>query len=275
MKPIDDLAMEYRDKLIPEQNMTDYAVNGNQYAIPEVISYTSFIYYDKDILEKAGYDQFPATYDHFIKMISALHNMGVTPIALGNTGKWVLQSCYLSTIASRYTGDDFLTKILQGEKKFTDADFVKALSTIRELTDLQAFNQDMNSINNTQQEEIFIKGKAAMFVEGSWALPKLLQHFPKDRHLGIAIFPSVKDGKGDPASVSGVTGQGIALNENLTGEKKQAAYQFIRHMANEETYKELITRNTLVPATISVPEDTNESFKKNDFDSRRRNFSGV
>lgn len=260
--PIDDIVDHWKDKLIPSEELADYQIDGKQYAIPGNKVYTSVIFYDKAMLKKAGYKEFPKTYDEFKELIKKLKAEGTIPISLGNKGKWVLQSCYMSTIGDRITGSDFLDKALKGEKKFTDPDFVRALSIIKELKDLGAFNEDMNSLDNIQQRDYFVQGKAAMMIEGTWALGPLLERLPKDRQIGVAAFPAIEGGKGNANAVSGVTGIGIALNSELSGEKKEAAHAFLKFFYDEELYRQLLSVGSLVPAKVNMPDNLHPLFEE-------------
>jgi raffinose/stachyose/melibiose transport system substrate-binding protein len=262
LMPIDDLAGQYRDKLIPAGNLADYAVKGRQYAIPLVVNLTSIVYYDKALLKNIGYDRFPDAYAQLKELIPKVRAMGKVPIALGNKGKWVLQSCYLSTIGNRFTGDDFLMKTLRGESKFTDPDFVSALRIIAELNRLNAFNADKNNLDDEGQQDMFIQGKSAMVISGSWALSRISDKYPQDKSFGLAVFPAAGSGKGSPASLSGVTGQGIALNANLSAEKRRAAIAFLQTMNSDTTYKKLLRLETLVPANVEAPPDAAPAFKQ-------------
>jgi raffinose/stachyose/melibiose transport system substrate-binding protein len=260
--PLDDIVNHWKDKLIPAEELADYQIDGKQYAIPGNKVYTSVIYYDKKMLKMVGYEEFPKTYDEFKELNKKLRNAGITPISLGNKGKWVLQSCYMSTIADRITGSDFLTKALKGQKKFTDPEFVRALSVIKELKDLGAFNADMNSIDNIQQRDYFVQGKSAMMIEGTWALGPILEKLPKGKEIGVAAFPAMKGGKGNPNVVSGVTGIGIALNSELSPEKKEAAYEFLKFFYDEDLYKQLLSAGSLVPAKVDPGENIDPLFKE-------------
>ncbi|KQX51363.1 MULTISPECIES: extracellular solute-binding protein [unclassified Paenibacillus] len=260
LSPIDEIVDNYKDKLIPANKLMDYAVGGKQYAIPTVVSFTSIIYYDKALLMDKGYPHFPETYGEMKQLLTRLRNDGKIPIALGNKAKWVLQSSYLSTIGSRYTGDEFLAEAIRGERRFTDPEFVSALRVIEELNKMGAFNYNKNSLDNNQQDDLFIEGKSAMVIDGSWALPKISQKF--QGQLGLAAFPAVSGGSGSATSVSGVTGQGIAINADLSPAKKAAALQFIEYINNEITYKKLLLTQMLVPANITLPRYVDPVFKE-------------
>ncbi|MFY0758779.1 extracellular solute-binding protein [Metabacillus dongyingensis] len=262
LMPIDDIIDHWKGKIIPDDNLVDYEIDGKQYAIPGNKVFTSVIYYDKDMLAKAGYDQFPESYEDLKDLIESLKDSGVTPIALGNKAKWPLQSVYISTIADRVTGSNFLEKVLNGEKKFTDPDFIKALSVIEDFKEIEAFNSDANSIDDNQSNDYFLQGKSAMVLNGTWALSGLIKNAPEGKNIGIAKFPSIEGGKGEPANISGVTGWGIALNSELSDEKKEAATTFFKFLYSEETYKDLMSIGTLIPANIEVPDKTESLFKE-------------
>ncbi|USK31525.1 extracellular solute-binding protein (plasmid) [Bacillus sp. CMF21] len=262
LMPIDDIIDHWKGKIIPDDNLVDYKIDGKQYAIPGNKVFTSVIYYDKDMLAKAGYDQFPESYEDLKDLIESLKDSGVTPIALGNKAKWPLQSVYISTIADRVTGSDFLEKVLNGEKKFTDPDFIKALSVIEDFEEIEAFNSDANSIDDNQSNDYFLQGKSAMVLNGTWALSGLIKNAPEGKNIGIAKFPSIEGGKGETANISGVTGWGIALNSELSDEKKEAATTFFKFLYSEETYKDLMSIGTLIPANIEVPDKTESLFKE-------------
>ena len=252
LQPIDDIVGHW-DGLVIGEYLKDYSVDGKVYAIPAQVVPTHVIYYDKDQLAEIGYETFPATYEEFKAMILKLKEKGLIPITLGNKGQWVLQSCYISTIGDRLTGSDFLNAVLYtGERKFTDPEFIRALEIIKELVDIGAFNEDFNSIDNDQQREYFINGEAAMMIDGSWGLGPVLDAAP-DKNIGVAVFPAVDGGLGDPSAVSVVSGMGIAINANLTGEKLEAAKTFLKGFYTEDYFKEMLKASILVPAEIEAP----------------------
>ncbi|NWQ41889.1 extracellular solute-binding protein [Bacillus sp. EB106-08-02-XG196] len=262
LMPIDDIVDHWKDTTIPADTLKDYAIDGKQYAIPGNKVFTSIIYYDKDLVASAGFNEFPTTYADFKSLITKLNAQDITPIALGNKAKWPLQSVYISTIADRVTGSDFLEKVFAGEKKFTDKEFVDALGVIAELTKLKAFNTDANTIDDNQASDYFLQGKAAMFVNGTWALSGLIGSAPEGKNIGVAKFPAIEGGQGEAAAISGVTGWGIALNSEVSDAEKEAATTFFKFLYEDETYKNLMSIGTLVPANVEVPEETSALFKE-------------
>ncbi|WP_407270954.1 extracellular solute-binding protein [Radiobacillus sp. PE A8.2] len=247
---------------IPEGIMKDYASDGEQYAIPGNISETSLIFYNKEMVSQAGFDTFPETYEELKTLIGALNSEDITPIALGNKAIWPLQSVYISTIADRFTGSDFLPNVLNGDGTFENEQFIKSLSVIDELTKMDAFNGDMNTLDEAQARNNFISGDAAMHFAGSWAIGPILDNAENVENIGVAPFPSFAGGEGDPAKIAGVAGGGIALNSELNEAEQDAAFRFLEFFYSDEMYQELVEANIIVPADVEMSDNIPQVFQE-------------
>ncbi len=122
----------------------------------------------------------------------------------------------------------FLPQALNGEGTFENEQFVQSLSIIQELTEIKAFNEDMNTLDEAQARNNFISGNAAMHFAGSWAIGPILESAENIENIGVAPFPSFEGGEGDPAKIAGVAGGGIALNSDLSEEEREAAFKFLK-----------------------------------------------
>ncbi len=259
--PITEIADNWEGS-IPEGIMKDYAVDGEQYAIPGNISETSLIFYNKELVAQAGFDTFPETYEDLTTLIQALNDNEVTPIALGNKSIWPLQSVYISTIADRFTGSDYLPNVLNGEGTFENEQFIKSLAVIEELTALDAFNADMNTLDEAQARNNFISGKTAMHFAGSWAIGPILDSVEDVDAIGVAGFPTFAGGEGDQEKIAGVAGGGIALNSELSGDEKEAAFEFLKFFYSDEMYRQLLEANITVPVDMEMGEDVPQVFQQ-------------
>ena len=251
--PIDSIMDNWKDK-IPEGLLKDFNFDGKQYAIPGNISQTSLVYYHKDMLKDIGYEAFPTYYNDFKEMIGKLNESDITPIALGNKAPWVLQSCYMSTIGDRFTGSDFIPDALNGGAAFTEEQFVNSLSVIQELVDIEAFNENFNTIDEAKSRSNFIEDQSAMHVAGSWALGPILEEVSDVENIGVAPFPEIEGGNGEPGKVSGVIGGGIYLNSDLEDEKEEAAKEFLEFFYDDALYEDLAKANILVPVEVESDE---------------------
>lgn len=251
----------WTDDLIPRDSLSAYTFNDKVYAIPAKVNYTHFAFYNKDMLEEAGYTEWPETYDEFKVMADALKENDIVPISLGNKAKWVLQSIYISTIGDRLTGIDYLEDVLAGERKFTDPAFIEALDVIKELADKEYFNKDANSLNDMEMRQAFYQKRAAMFFGGAWDIGGVIETAKEeDMNVGIATFPQI-EGEVAPKALSGVTGSAFSIRSGLSEAQKEAAIKFLKFFYSEETYVDLLRTGSFVPAKVALPDDISPQFK--------------
>ncbi|NGP45427.1 extracellular solute-binding protein [Bacillaceae bacterium SIJ1] len=240
---------------------TPFQVEDEIYAMPISGGSSHLIYYNKALFEEAGISEFPSTWDEFLGAIDRLNESGVTPIALGNKGKWVLNSSYLSTLANRYTGSEWFDNILakNGEASFTDQEFVDALSAIDQLANNNAFNSNMNSIDNSEQQAMYMNEQAAMFIEGGWAAGSIANNAPEAvlNNTEVAIFPEIEGAQGEQNTVSGGGGWAYAINPNVSEEKLEKIKEFIYHLTNQEAGR-LILEKGQMPAVVVPDSDEME-----------------
>ncbi|WP_416147489.1 ABC transporter substrate-binding protein [Salipaludibacillus sp. HK11] len=236
--------------LLTEDSLSEFTMDGEVYALPINSNPTQFIYYDVDMLSDVGYDSFPESYDEFIQLINDLNDADITPISLGNSSPWVLQSVYLSGIADRFTGSDFLDQVQSGERKFTDSDFVEALEVIEELVELEAFNEDLNTIDNQQMVNNFLQGNSAMVIDGNWSSATIAENSPDDKNIDIAIFPL-----GDSNTIPTTMGNVSAINSDLSEEKRAAVETFLKEVYNEDVFSGFLSLGKPVPGDIDIPEE--------------------
>lgn len=261
LMPIDSIMDNWKN-ILPEDALAGMKVDGKQYAIPTKQSFVDIIYYNKEMFAKVGYTEFPKTYDNFIDAIKKLKAAGMTPIAMGNKEKWPLQSSYMSIIGDRFVGSDFLNQVLNKQAKFTDPEYVKALGVIEELTKLSAFNTDMNNMDSVQAQDYFIQGKAAMHISSSTVDGRVRINNKEGDKFGIALFPSVTGGKGNPEKSAGVVQYGISISNGLDEKKKAAAIEFLKFFVGEDLYKTLISKGVVVPAKVEIPQDASPYLKE-------------
>jgi raffinose/stachyose/melibiose transport system substrate-binding protein len=225
----------------------EFKRNGKDiYGIPFQLFTTHLVVYNQAIFDKAGIKAFPKTWKEFEAAIKTLKAKGYTPISLGNKGKWVAESCILSTLGDRYTGTPWFYSLRDGKgAKFTDPDFVKSLDALQKLAKMGAFNSDMNSIDDNQQKTLYVNGKSAMFMDGAWAISTLLSIAPADiaKTTHLAILPSVEGGKGSAMAASGGSGWGYAIGANVTPEQEKVIAKLIAALTGPEAARLTIEAN--------------------------------
>lgn len=147
-----------------------FTADGKIYGIPALTGGTcAVVVYDSAKWTEAGYDKFPETWDEVIAADAFFNDQGIDTVAFGNSGKWQVNSCFLSTVGNRFTGADWTHSLI--EKKgasFTDQTFVDALKFTQDIFASGVFNADFNAVNNEEAREYYISGDAACFIGGNW-----------------------------------------------------------------------------------------------------------
>ena len=210
----------------------DALVSGTAYGFPFQMQPNAVVYYNKDILAECGVETFPATYAELLTVIEQIKAKGYTPIALGNKDQWVAESCLLNTFAYRYVDGTWFESLKNKTgAKFTDAAFVQALTDFQALTTAGAFNSDMNSINNNEMEAMYMNKKAAMFIEGAWALGNIIKDAPEDVKAAteFAAIPVVEgQATGVATGVAGGAGWSYVIKAGLTEMQQKAALDYFK-----------------------------------------------
>lgn len=239
----------WKDSLLPRA-LEEFTFGGKTYSAGLGVSVTSMVFYNKQLFDKFKV-KVPTTFEELKTAVKVFKANQIIPIALGNKAKWPVQSCIFSLLANRFTGTAWLDSTLAGNgAKFTDKPFLDALAAMKELTDLGAFNRDYNSIDEVQMRAYFYRGEAAMIIDGSWILPDMIKNNDpamKDS-IGLTVLPSVKNGKGDRTTMSGVSSTGIAISAKASPAQREALKKLIVFLTTDEAQQLYTTYNIPVSA---------------------------
>ncbi len=254
IQPIDDFLNsrpEWKNGFIPHA-FDDFTVNGRIYTVPMNLAPTSLIYYNQELFDRYAV-KVPTTWDELLIAVDVFNRNEIIPIALGNKANWVAQSTIFSTIANRVTGTEwFLNAVNQTGASFEDPVFIEALSKLQQLAQAHAFQTGFNSIDDNQMMKLYFEGKAAMFINGGWAVSNIVNNAPQEvlDHTHVTILPPIEGGKGEERSTSGVVGTGLGVNKKLTGAKKEAALDLLYALSGPEGQKATLDSSTLVSYNI-------------------------
>lgn len=259
--PINDYldTYEYKDKF--REGTFDAAMrDGNIYGVPNQLSITSVVYYNEELWKSIGYDEFPDNWEDIEAAAEKFNEQGIATISLGNSEKWPVESCILSTVGDRYTGTEWTNSIIanDGQAKFTDEAFVAALNKLQELSIAKVFNPDFNTITETQAVEYYSQGKAASVVSGHWTVSSI-QSFASEEVLNntkVAVLPTVNGEEAD--SISGGCGWYFAVNKNLTGEELEAAMDFVFKTSGYEMSEYAANKYGIMGAGLVEDVDTTQ-----------------
>lgn len=203
------LTPEYLENRI--ENILDTAdVNEKQYGIPMAFS-SRALFYRSDLIENP-----PTTWDELLETAKKINSeKGMYGFAIPGDPT---------------TGtDELLNFIYQGEGKIVDKDgnftidSPENIETLKYLAQFKDIVPDVVSTKRSDQAQMFLNGDLAMFISGSWEIPKLEEAGAK--------FNTAKLPAGKVESVNLVTDSYVmsSLSEN-----KQAAWDFIEFMGQPD-----------------------------------------
>ncbi|MFB4311490.1 extracellular solute-binding protein [Actinomadura sp. GTD37] len=221
-----------------------YQFDGKTYAVPYDMGGVGF-WYNKALFEKAGIKDTPKTWTEYLDAVRKLKSAGVTPIALAGKDKWP-GHYYWAYLAMRIGGMPAMEQA-QKSNDFGGAGFVGAGEKLKELADLQPFQQGFQNAGFDTpggQAATMGAGKAGMSLMGQWAPAVQKDASGKDLgdDLGWFPFPSVEGGQGQATDVFG-GGNGHALSKDAP---KEAA-DFLAFLMNQENERKLVSSGAFMP----------------------------
>lgn len=225
LEPIDDLEglANFDDLALSYWSDRD----GNPFCVP-MVGVSSGLFYNKAIFEELGLDE-PETMGEFFDLLQTVKDDGqYTPLALGATSvdSWVLDRIVLSGLGQNYwKGEEGRQGLIDGSKKFTDPEFVDALSAEDSLA---AFLPDgYASIAAADAKQLFALGQAAVLPTGSWDINAI-----STEGLDIGLFPWPVVNAGDQLYMQFHPDHGMGIN--AAGAHVEEARVFLEWVASTD-----------------------------------------
>jgi raffinose/stachyose/melibiose transport system substrate-binding protein len=224
-----------------------YVVDGKLYGVSIQLSEVLLIY-NKALLEKAGVD--PAslgTWEGFLEGVKKTKGVGITPLIMGGGDKWPMHFLY-SYLLMRIGGPDVLTTAGTTENGFTAEPFIKAGVMLKELADLEPFQDGWLGTKYLPSQGVFGDGNGAMvvqlngFIQGQQKNATDGKGIPFEQ-IGLAPFPTVPGGKGQITDTLGGL-QGFLVTKDAPPE----AADFLKFFATAEQQKAAAEAGVYVPA---------------------------
>lgn len=147
------------------------------------LSYAGF-YYNKELFEQAGIQEFPEDWDSFFACLEALKGVGITPLAIhGGSSYWTSLLMATGYAAGTEEGLAFLnTQYPQDYQTESAGEMFAMLKSLYDYTDSDALH-----IERTESAKRFSQEKAAITANGGWMILNFTDE-EKDR-IGFAAFP--------------------------------------------------------------------------------------
>ena len=242
--PIDEIRAEYPDYAsnMNDDLIADSLVDGKKYAVP-VNGYWEAMFVNKEVLDAAGVEVPGADYtmDMFKEDCQKIKDAGYTPIAaaLGNIPHYWWEYAIFN--------HDTPANHVQVPDSIDDADsWVDGMLDIKELYELGYFPDNTLSATDDETFAMFVDGKAAFLIDGSWKVGGIVnacQSDPEDASTldadKLANFTvTYVPGNGDRKATDLIGG--LSMGYYITRkawddpDKRAAAVDFVSYMTSDE-----------------------------------------
>lgn len=179
--------------------------DGRIYGVPFAIQ-PLFIYYNKDIFNKYNIS-IPKTWGELLQIAQRLSSEGVVPFMVPGLEGWALSFWHYVTAASEIDGD-WVAGAAAGENRFTDEEFVDALTRL--VTLVPYFQRHYMGTGYEDMRMGFATGMCAMVMDGVWSAKHYKQQL--NPNLNFGLFPAPPDTAGQNPGVFVYADGSYAIN---------------------------------------------------------------
>lgn len=230
---IDRIQPAYLDML----STLEFEPNGNIYAIPYACN-AGGVVYNKDIFNELGLE-IPTTWNEFISVIEEIKNAGITPFYFTFKDAWTIMPAWNAITANTQPADFFRDRRL--DKTTFESEYRPIAEKVLQLSEYG--HSDNFGIGYNDGNVAFAQGKAAMMIQGNWAIPEILK-MNKEANLGMFILP-VNNKEEDNSVISGID---LLFTLPKDSENKENSMKFIEFMTREENMKIYADEQFAIPA---------------------------
>ncbi len=165
-------------QVMPADVLSTVTYGGHYYGVPVDIARINALFYNTQLFTQFNL-QPPATVADFVAVSQTLQANGITPLAVGDAGPWVLEVVFKSCMVAE-GGADYYRTFVTGKNAFfsggtttPDATFTAALSDFQQIM-TYANQATMRSQTWDQAVGVVANGTAAMTIMGDWAVGEFI-----------------------------------------------------------------------------------------------------
>ena len=218
-----------------------FQLEDQTYGLPKDFS-TLALFYNKQAFQEAGINQPPKTWDELRDDSKKLtvdknrdgrkeqYGFGLAPEL---SRQYFIMTAFGGRLIDRQENAAFFT-----------SGSLKGLQLVIEQYRKDQSSAQPSDVGASTGSEMFGQGKAAMVLEGTWAIPYLQETFPK-LEFATAEVPTVNGKKGTMAYT-------VAYVMNKKAKHKDAAWQLIAYLTSQEGMKAWAKEGLALPTRKSV-----------------------
>ena len=224
-------------------------IDGKKWGVPYTY-YQWGIYYRQDIFEKLGLEV-PKTWDELKAVCAKLKENGIAPFAIGTKPLWPTGG-WFDYMNLRTNGYEFHMDLTAGKIPYTDDRVKKVFEYWAELVEPGYYIDNHAAFEWQDAIPFFVKGEAAMYLMGNFAVDVMKNGGIKEEQLGFMQFPVITPGI--PLAEDAPTD---TLHIPSKAKNKEDARKFLAYLATAEIQTEMnkILGQLPVNGNAQRPED--------------------
>lgn len=218
-----------------------FQLHNKIYGLPKDFS-TLALFYNQDAYIQAGISQPPKTWNQLRRDAKQLtvdknRDRRIEQYGLGISPELSRQYFMITAFGGKLINH-------KGYAEFATRRGLKGLQLVIEQYRNDKTAAQASDVGANNGSEMFGQGKAAMVIEGPWAIPYLKETFPT-LNFATAELPKVNGKKGTMAYT-------VAYVMNKKAKHKEAAWQLISYLTSKEGMKAWATEGLVLPSRQSV-----------------------
>jgi multiple sugar transport system substrate-binding protein len=224
-------------------------IDGKKWGIPYTY-YQWGVYYRKDIFTKLGI-AVPKNFDELVGASAKLKANKIAPFAIGTKATWTTGG-WFDYLNMRTNGYEFHMDLTAGKVPYTDKRVQAVFDNWDKLTKPGYFLENHASYQWQEALPAFVKGDAAMYLMGNFAVAPMKEAGLTDAQLGFMQFPEIT--KGIPMAEDAPTD---TIHIPAGAKNKADAKKFLAYLAKPEVQTAMNKTLGQLPVNkkATMPED--------------------
>jgi ABC-type sugar transport system permease subunit/ABC-type glycerol-3-phosphate transport system substrate-binding protein len=229
--------------------LDSWRVDGGVYGLPFGYACWS-IFYNRGLFREHGWGE-PRTWEEFFELCDRIRAAGIAPVSLPGT-RWLYPSAFFRAAYYDLAGPDgwrAMNGLAPGA--WLDPAIRRSAELLQRVTrdDVQPGWEGETAPG---AELLFLQGKAAMTVSGSWFFNEMRGKIPAGFDVGTMNFPVFPDGRADPSTIQTGSDCFFVLN---TGDplRERMTVDFLRYLTSRSRAEAFVRMTDAPVAVRGVP----------------------
>jgi multiple sugar transport system substrate-binding protein len=251
LEPLDNyISKDFDLKDFEPSLLNAFKDRGKLYGIPKDFS-TLALFYNRKLFASGGIKKPPQTWT---ELLAVSQKLTIKSSDKQQYGLGVAPELARQYFAIEAFGGDLINK--SGKAVFAEPNALKGLQLIVNQYQTDKTSIQPADVGATSGTDLFGQQKAAMVIEGPWAIPYLKENFP-NLEFGVTEVPTINNKRGTMAYT-------VAYVLNKQAKNKKVAWQFIDYLTNKPGMKKWATSGLVLPSRKStlkeIKYDTNPTY---------------